>query len=631
MRLREFIVETPEMLDEVSMRPSTLKQMAAQTGAKAGIEFEMIVPNAETDDGDQEPDYDSDERVTDFDSIDEFFSNGDMNSSSDIRRLIEGLKEGYYDWAGEKRYEQWEGEKYDFFKDYFTLNEFDDDGAKEQAEEEIREANPELPEDSEEFQSAVKERVDEILDEQLEEAWDDQGRIYDRAREEWEQDADWPDEQDYLRYEGYRFMSDLPYNDYDVYWPYYTNGGEVSIEEIAQEFQDAIDRPVNFSSSYHGGAREENTYVVEPDSSLSGESGDGGLEFVSPPLPIDEMLSDFNKVIAWAKQKGCYTNQSTGLHMNVSVPNSSRENIDYVKLALLLGDRYVLEQFGRAANTYAKSAFNEVIRRIKQRPEDAQALLQQMKSGLGAQASKVIHSGITDKYISINAHGEYIEFRSPGGDWLNADWSKLENTLLRFVVALDAACDPQKFRQDYLKKLYQVLQPKSETDPIALFAKFSAGEMSKQELTQFIKQVQTQRNIAKDPTGGKKYWWNVQGESQRMEVVATNTQEAIATAVKEWGVHPESEFARMLRATPIRPYVEAPATNQQEPQQAGPMSHTYRVFTTDGNQTVGTFEAPGPRGSREAQVAYNSFLARMGRSISDAQGLFDYQEIGRVR
>lgn len=567
MRAIEFLKE--QLIDEVSMRPSSLKQMAAQTGAKAGIEFEMIVPNTDTGDGDQEPDYDSDERVTDFDSIDEFFSNGDMNSSRDIRKMIEGLKEGYYDWANEKRYEQWDGEKYDFFKDYFTRDEFDEDGAREQAEEEIREANPELPEDSDDFQNLIQQRVNEILDEQLDEAWDDQGRIYDRAREAWEEDADWPDEQDYLRYEGYRFMSDLPYNDYDVYWPYYTNGGDISIDEVADEFQKAIGRPVNASSSYHGGRREAGTYVVEPDGSLEADnSGDGGLEFVSPPLPIDEMLSDFNKVIAWAKERGCYTNDSTGLHMNVSVPNSSRENIDYVKLALLLGDRYVLEQFGRAANTYTKSAYSEVLRRVNQRPEDAQALLQQMKTGLGAQASKTIHSGITEKYISINAHDGYIEFRSPGGDWLNTDWTKLENTLLRFVVALDAACDPQKFRQDYLKKLYQILQPKSDTDPIALFAKFSAGQMSKQELAQYIKQIQTQRDMKKNPQP-----------------------------------------------------VQAPATQAQSDLPAG--NQRYEIYTVDGNQPVRTFIARA-NDPQSARIAFMSSLRSMGRETSDG---FAYREV----
>ena len=32
-------------LDEVSMRPSTLRQLVKDIGARAGMEFEMIVPD----------------------------------------------------------------------------------------------------------------------------------------------------------------------------------------------------------------------------------------------------------------------------------------------------------------------------------------------------------------------------------------------------------------------------------------------------------------------------------------------------------------------------------------------------------------------------------------------------------
>ena len=613
MRALEFLQE--QLLDEVVMKPSILRQEAAKTNAIAGIEFEMIVPDVQTDDGDQEPDYDSDERVTDYDSIADFFSEGDINSSSDIRSMIEGLKEDYWMWASEHRDEQWADEGRDYFDEYVE-DWFDENAAREEAEEEIKnEYGDKLDElTSEDFDRLVEELVNEKKQEWLDEEWEDQGRYYDRARESWEDSADWPDEQDYLRRQGYRYMSDIPYSDYGVYWPYYTSGGSTSIEEIAGDFEQAIGRNVNYASGYHQGKREENTYVVEPDGSLEPDnSGDGGLEFVSPPLPIDEMLSDFNKVIQWAKQKGCYTNQSTGLHMNVSVPNFSRENCDYVKLALLLGDRYVLEQFGRAANTYAKSSMNKVLDNIKRNPDQAQGLLQQMKKNLYPFSTKMIHSGITDKYTSINAHEGYIEFRSPGGDWLNANWSKLENTLLRFVVALDAACDPQKYRKEYLKKLYQVLQPQSDTDPIALFAKFSAGQMSKQELATLVKQAQLQRQLKKDPGTAQQYWWNVQWDNnRRMEVVAPDKQSARVEAAKEWGV-PVAQLA-IAKVTPLRPYQEP---SQQQSMPAG--NQRYEVYNQDSNQVVGNFIARA-NDPDSARLSFNSLLQRMGRNSSAGFG-----------
>ena len=72
-----------------------------------------------------------------------------------------------------------------------------------------------------------------------------------------------------------------------------------------------------------------------------------------------------------------------------------------------------------------------------------------MRNGMEQLASKAIHSGTTDKYTSINTKDGYIEFRSPGGDWLNQNFDKIENTLLRFTVALSAAMDPEAYRQEY--------------------------------------------------------------------------------------------------------------------------------------------------------------------------------------
>ena len=308
-------------------------------------------------------------------------------------------------------------------------------------------------------------------------------------------------QEDWLRSQGLNYMSNIP-EQYDmISWPHWSSGSDQgdSIAFVADEFREAIGRKVNWSANYHGGKRESDAYVVEPDGSLEPDSsGDSGLEFVSPPLPIDDMISDLNKVRAWAKQKGCYTNDSTGLHINVSVPGFDNDKLDYVKLALLLGDQYVLDQFGRTGNTYAKSAMGMIKERIAQRPEDAAAMLQKMKAGLGELATKVIHSGTTSKYTSINTKEGYIEFRSPGGDWLNENFDKIETTLLRFVVALDAAMDPAKYRDEYLKKLYAVLKPQGENDTLSYFAKFAAGELPKAALKSFIKQAQLERNKVKD-------------------------------------------------------------------------------------------------------------------------------------
>lgn len=458
MRAKEFLI-TESTLNEVTMSPSNLRTEAAKIGATAGMEFEMIVPNV-TVNAEPEEDMDQDERTDSFRNIENFFMAGDNHSARDVRKMLEGLKESYWDWVSEilsERFYSEEGRRY--FEEYVE-DEFDESSARETAEEEISEANPDLSTENSEYDDLVNERIKELKKEWLDEEWDNQGRAFDRARESFEEEEmDTLDDDEFLNHQGWRYMSDLPYSDYDVYWPYMTANDDNDASEAAESFSRAVGREVNVSDSYHG-VRNDNQYTVEPDGSLSpDDSDDGGLEFVSPPLPLDQMLKDLRNTVEWAKDYGCYTNESTGLHMNVSVPNFSRENLDYVKLALLLGDEYILKQFGRLSNNYTKSALGKVKSIIKQNPEKASNALETMKSALASEAARVIHSGTTDKYTSINTKKGYIEFRSPGGDWLNEDLSTLENTLLRFVVALDAACDSEKYKQEYLKKFYKLLEP----------------------------------------------------------------------------------------------------------------------------------------------------------------------------
>ena len=426
----------------------------------------------------------------------------------------------------------------------------------------------------------VKEKFDEFVQFQ----WDEQGQYYDEAREEYmdEQRAE-NDESDWLQ-ENYPYMSDISQN-FDIQWPYYYDANEgdneMDIERVADSFSDAVGMKTNWSSSYHGGRREPNAYVVEPDGSLNpDDSDDGGLEFVSPPMPIDEMIDQLNKVKAWADDNGCYTNQSTGLHINISVPNYDLAKLDYVKLALLLGDKYVLDQYGRSSNTYAKSALGKVQDLIKRDPSKGKDLLDKMRGHMEDLATKAIHSGSTDKYTSINTKSGYIEFRSPGGDWLNANFDKIENTLMRFTVALSAAMDPAAYREEYLKKLYKLLEPVAEEaknkDTIKFFSDYVAGKMPKAALRSFIKQAQLERKIKRDPTGGQKYWWQVDKEGRNapntasIELVATSREEALEKARQEWNIPDGSTAMSRAEAYPIRPFDSSPVkATVGEPQALG--------------------------------------------------------------
>ena len=524
MRYREFEL-TEDELFELKMSPTNLSKMAKNIDARVGMEFELIVPNAqgeEENEFESEPDYDADERFPTgpgwTNEIMSFFRGGEVsNSTRSINRAIDELNENFYDWvAGDQ-------------EEYINSEE----GLKRARQIAYDNINQDQYDTEQELVQAVQNYLDENEEEIKETLIDEYNEDLDSKFEEWLEDN------------GISMMSDFA-NEHSLEWPYWTQpddyygGSGVSINDVADDFSQAIGRPVNASSSYHGATRRPGHYVVEPDSSLHGDPGDGGLEFVSPPLTVAEMLEDIDQVAAWAGRIGAYTNDSTGLHMNVSVPN--QQNLDFVKLAMFLGDNYILEQFGREGNTYCKSILKSIKIMARTEPERVTEMMRQFQSGLSDIASKVLHTGQTQKYSSINNRGDWVEFRGPGGDWLGDDLSAVKNTMLRAVVALDVATKPAEFKQEYYKKLYKTLTQGKEDDTIQYFAKYAAGELPQSALKAFVRQIQGKRKVDKLTQGAKDILlvWRVTGsasspyQSQGTEVLGKTELDAIVEAIKKW-------------------------------------------------------------------------------------------------
>ena len=591
MKYLEILEQT---LNEINMSPSSLRQAAAGIDALAGMEFEMIIPGAGSEelDPEYEPDWDRDERTRSFSNIRDFFHDGDYNGRREVDNLMEEIEAEYAEWKQEQIDGSWDSEGIDYLRDYIANNDsFDRDEAMQTARDEIMDANPDLPPESEEFSQLLSARLDEMEEEFVQKEFADQGRIYNDAFEEFTDEKQSEDAEEEFLEEKYPYMTEVQSN-FDISWPHYydinadiDNEATTDVEQVGDEFSSFMGKPVNTSDRYHGATRKEGHYVVEPDGSLEGDNpGDGGLEFVSPPMPVAEMLADLKKVKAWADKVGAYTNDSTGLHINVSVPGFSMEKLDFVKLAILLGDERVLNEFGRMGNTYAKSALQIVKQNIKQRPEDAEALLAKMKEHLSTAAAKSIHSGTTAKFTSINTKTGYIEFRSPGGDWLDTNFELIEPTLLRFVVALDAALDETKYQTEYAKKLYKLLAPGSDEPGILqLFANYSAGELPKDALIRQVRQQQLARDVNKGKApAGQQYWWNVQWDAnRRIEVVASNKNVARQVAAEEWDV-PVEQLA-VAKVTMLRPY--EPSQEQPAAQSSGPTLNG-RPSNTDGNYVI---------------------------------------------
>ena len=602
--LRQELGLFEDDLFEVKMTSKNLAKLAQDiSGAQVGLEFEMIVPGMDSDDVEREPDYDQDQRVTDIDDAITFFDDGDYNSRHELTALREAMLQDYYEWQGEISSQDWADNGFDYFVEYLDREDpFDQDAAEEEIRNDLQtQYGNEL--ELEDFEKMLNAAIQERRLAYYQEQWDDQGSNYEYAQEEFNQEnQDQYSERDWFNSLGIRTAQDVEttFAGY-VNWPYWTSSdNEVDMKKIALDFMNTMGYDTIAVGNYHGyGGGYElwngdrwvkigdnkplDAFTVETDGSLEGDNmGDTGLEFVSPPIPLEQIGDTMQKVQAWAGLNGVYTGKvnKTSMHTNISVPGYDLDKLDYLKAALLLGDEYVLREFGRIGNTYAKPAINKVKELIQQRPEKAQELLDKMKSQLNAEASKLIHSGQTEKFTSINTKDNRIEFRSPGGDYLSdiADNpQKMIDTINRMVVTMDAALDPNKYKQEYQKKLYKVLTGQaggreagtgakqeiktSDKDLLNLFSRYAAGELPRQALKSFVRQAQLERSVAKGKQTGK-MWWRVSNppySNASIEVVASSKKEAIEKALEADGYPGWANTQQSVVAEPVRPYKEEPA------------------------------------------------------------------------
>jgi hypothetical protein len=234
----------------------------------------------------------------------------------------------------------------------------------------------------------------------------------------------------------------------------YMGGWKASAEVLRQHLSRELSEVVKVNA--HGYAH----WNITHDSSILDDDGSDyesgmkgyGFEIVSPPLPADEAIGTLEKLLRWLDKAEMRTNESTGLHVNISMPGL--EKLDALKLVLFMGDKYVLEKFEREANTYTRSQLQTVIDGITDRGEIPKAAKDII--AFGQRALKE-----TGKYYSVNLKfpaPKYLEFRAAGGAGYHKRFEDLKEVVGRWLTALEIACNPDMERKEYLKKVVKLLE-----------------------------------------------------------------------------------------------------------------------------------------------------------------------------
>lgn len=191
-----------------------------------------------------------------------------------------------------------------------------------------------------------------------------------------------------------------------------------------------------------------------------------GIEIVSPAMPLPKTTEVLDKFFSWVSENNGYAVSETGFHMSVSVKDHDFSKLDYTKMALFLGDNYVLSQFDRVYNTFTVPAVKYIIEQMKEQVSDRKMdVITDIITDFFNIIKNKTDDAIKDlfsssrgfgKYVSINPKFEYIEIRSAGNTDYFKDIPKLQNMLLRYAYAAYVAMNPDILKQEYRKKLYSM-------------------------------------------------------------------------------------------------------------------------------------------------------------------------------
>lgn len=261
---------------------------------------------------------------------------------------------------------------------------------------------------------------------------------------------------DYDADQAYRLLQLEDYEDDDY-------GEDVEYKQAAEFLKPVVEQtmgaPVHIFQDYHQHRKNLTDWYIEPDGSLNAnDDRDATAEIVSPPLPAAQAVDALKRFYAMAAQLNLYTNSSTGLHINVSIP----DKLDVLKLAVFTGDQHVLQQFGRQDSDYAVSSQQAIAGRVaggspvlKTKTKKTPGVMGQPKTQTTLDVKslqRIAQDATGDHTASISNNGKYISFRHAGGDYLQ-NYTSIFNVVGRFIRAMIIASDPTAYAQEYQTKL----------------------------------------------------------------------------------------------------------------------------------------------------------------------------------
>jgi len=247
-------------------------------------------------------------------------------------------------------------------------------------------------------------------------------------------------------------------------------------------------KKVEVFQDHNQNTKEFNIWYIEPDSSINSndvsmsgatwsECSDIPTEIVSPVFSsLNEGLQNMEKVFSWMNSNS-YTNDSTGLHVTLSIKGKNQDDYDYLKMILFFDENYIASIFDRLGNEYTqqmRSKLKEIIEKDKSFSSLYSTDLNHI-SGLSKIAKYLLKTFTNsflkeyfDKYFSINNRGNgSFEFRSMGGTDYQKKFPEIRKQIVRMANVLKIGSNNEIYVKEYIRKIFALLnQGKYSTDEL---------------------------------------------------------------------------------------------------------------------------------------------------------------------
>jgi hypothetical protein len=380
-------------------------------------------------------------------------------------------------------------------------------------------------------------------------------------------------------------IDDEEYESEDL-WDDHNNYGYFR-NPIAQAVRSGLGVNVEVFVEYHQKRKKWDRWYVEPDNSVEAdEPGDGIAEIVSPPIPANQALAVLDQFYDVAKANGFYSNSSTGLHINVSLPTDT----DILKLALLVGENFVLKTFDREDSEYAMSVLAELqgggkadddyfskIQKARTFNNKEKYLRAMTKGIMGAHCSS----------MTIGPKGKYISFRGVGNSYLQ-NQKQVKEALGRFIRAMTIASDPTEYRKEYIIKLTKLLE-RFKPEPEMKFQASMNGLMAK-----VFVQYNTDPNGAPQVEGSMDAWKKKTQERYGACIFNDINQSQAAGIVTKFSMRRAPSFDEQGVAETARGFFAVPVTNEGQHKMFREVGHrTSERISQDPTSSIdyaGTYE-----------------------------------------